>query len=216
MKKLIKNIKYELYSIPFEEELYLKNPFQFLPEKQSLTKEESDWLDEQEKNKKWIYDPKRIYLMQKRGYSKKDHREVKRQLDSLIKQAESMSLSLPKHFVELVSDYDYFHRINLSDFHFLPAEINVFPEDKNFYIITFLVEQQDLFRWSLVFNKKGQNCIVYNSFPYRDTDPKYIRPNDPAYGSTVCAESIEAFIVWLSVQENQSRKAREGLLSEVS
>lgn len=181
-------------------EANLSKPFESLPPQQELSKEEVDWLIDNEQNG-WEGEDflKMRQLRLKKGLSKESHAFRRKNFLKIHKQCKDLGLQLPKNFVKLLLTDKYIDRLRVTwtSFIYFPQLIN-FPEIKGIYLLPFHEDDQGCCTWYLVFNKKGEHFI----FLYPDATSSNYQVDFKHNQSEMllCAETIEEFIIRLSLE----------------
>ena len=115
---------------------------------------------------------------------------------------------MPKHFVEFFKTDDYIDRIRFEDRFSLKDEIGIFPENKDYIILTFLLENQYCCYWFLLLDKHGNHCVLFNFHHWDLEKHGPVGPNDAAYKFYICSYSFEEFIYRLSKDRIKSEEDR--------
>ena len=115
---------------------------------------------------------------------------------------------MPKHFVEFFKTDDYIDRIRFEDRFSLKDEIGIFPENKDYFILTFLLENQYCCYWFLLLDKHGNHCVLFNFHHWDLEKHGPVGPNDAAYKFYICSYSFEEFIYRLSKDMIKSEEER--------
>lgn len=177
-------------------------PFKYLPQRLFLTREEEALIalfDELEgvcgaNDEYFLY----ALLRSKRVIGVEGFKVVQNRLRELQKDSEAKQISLPNTFLTFFQTHDYLARFRTSDFSFFPCKcLNVFPEDERYFITPFFGDSQGFCWWYLLLNQKGDYCILYNAYHWRETDSA---PEDDPIGAEyiICADTFEEFIARLS------------------
>lgn len=190
----------EIVDLPTISKDFLENPFSTLPEKVVLCDEELKLIEDFEsQNGSSEMFVKYMRLKYWKGPFKFNYNGWDKTLLSIKKQCEKLGILLPDTFVQMLEDESIIPRMRTGSSHFsLPDQVALFPGREDIYIITFHEDQQGGGFWSLVTDKRGNHCILFNYHPW-DVENLMMSEGDEPFEFFICAESIEEFIVRFSM-----------------
>lgn len=187
-----------------------KNPFNHLPERFYLTKEEKEIValyhhrSETGKNRKsedihlgntlvfWY-----MMLYAKQVCSEEDFLIRQNDFQKLLKSCKEKELKLPPSYLQFFQTHDFLARFRTGDLSFMTRHrLATFPDNEDYFIIPFFGDSQGFCWWYLLLNKEGEHCILYNNYHWREIGDRL--PNEPAPEYILCADSFEEFIVRLA------------------
>ncbi len=178
----------------------IENPFNDLPNKIFLSKEEKELLAILENKNRFSSSEMmaKSILRSKSVIDIEDFQIIQRCLRKLLRDCKKKNIQLPKSFLKFFQTHDYLTRFRTGDLGFITFEgLNTFPNNENYYITPFFGDSQGFCWWYLLLNRDSEYCILYNTYHWNEIG-KEAEPDELIPEYIICSDSFEEFIVRLA------------------